>query len=66
MTLRILYWTLSAGGLALLVADGPRGKLLTSPPERAPVTAASRSGKPTVRGRGPAFVWLGGGYHGGK
>ena len=66
MFLRSLYWILSGGALALMVADGPRAKLLTKKPERGQVTAAGASGKRTVRGRGPAFIWLGGGYHGGK
>lgn len=64
---KIAYFVLSASTLGLLVFEAPSGSLLTSAPERGKVTL-SKDGKQqgrTVRS-GPAFVWLGGGYHGGK
>ncbi len=62
-----LYTLLSAASLGLLLFEAPRGGLLTSAPERGKVGKADpRTGGPTVRGVGPAFIYLGGGYHGGK
>jgi len=71
MMLKIAYWVVSAGSLGLLLFEAPTGSLLTMAPERGKVTASQPSPgsaqgtSPTVRG-GPAFIWLGGGYHGGK
>jgi hypothetical protein len=61
------YALLSLGSLGLLLFEAPHGGLLTSTPEKGQVgqadpTVAGR----TVRGTGPAFIYLGGGYHGGK
>lgn len=66
--LKIAYWVVSLGSLSLLLVDAPSGSLLTTAPERGKVTASppsSNGSSPTVRG-GPSFIWLGGGYHGGK
>jgi hypothetical protein len=66
--LKIAYWVVSTGSLGLLMFDGPSGSLLTPAPERGKVTVsqpAQGTGSPTVRG-GPTFIWLGGGYQGGK
>ena len=65
--LKIAYWVLSTGSLGLLLVEAPAGSLLTTAPERGKVTltqSASGTG-PTVRG-GSTFIWLGGGYQGGK
>lgn len=65
--LKIAYWVVSAGTLGLLAFEAPSGAALTTTPERGKVTASKpgEKGKPTVRG-GPTFIWLGGGFHGGK
>ncbi|MCA9706490.1 MAG: hypothetical protein KDK70_11625 [Myxococcales bacterium] len=67
--LKIAYWVVSAGALGLLAFEAPSGAVLTTAPERGKVTLSKptpgEAGKPTVRG-GPTFIWLGGGYHGGK
>lgn len=64
--MRYFYWIVSTGALGLLLLEAPMGSLLTAAPERGKVgTGPSKSGK-TVRGRGPGFIWLGGGYRGGK
>ena len=62
--MKYMYWLLSTGALGLLALDAPSGSLLTRAPEVGKVQAAKPN--PTVRGRGPAFIWLGGGYRGGK
>jgi hypothetical protein len=66
--LKIAYWVLSTGSLGLLLVEAPAGSLLTTEPERGKV-AMSQPGPagtgPTVRG-GRTFIWLGGGYQGGK
>lgn len=68
MMFKIAYWVISLSSLGLLTLEAPAGSLLTSTPERGKVTAAKpekgTAGR-TVRG-GPSFIWLGGGYHGGK
>jgi len=67
MMLKIAYWVVSAGSLGLLLFEAPAGALLTSEPERGKVTMQpGPNGGPTVRGGGPTFIWLGGGYQGGK
>lgn len=64
--LKYVYWILSTGSLGLLALEAPTGQVLTSTPARGKVTQdKTRPGGPTVR-RGPTFIWLGGGYHGGK
>ena len=67
--LKIAYWVISAGSLGLLAVEAPSGALLTTTPERGKVTVSQpkpgTKGAPTVRG-GRTFIWLGGGYHGGK
>lgn len=67
MMLKIAYWVVAAGSLGLLVFEAPSGSVLTTTPERGKVSAQPTpgSGNPTVRGP-RTFVWLGGGYHGGK
>jgi hypothetical protein len=62
--MKYLYWLLSVGSLGLLLGEAPAGALLTVAPERGKV-GPSAPGK-TVRGRGPAFIFIGGGYRGGK
>ncbi|MCH9684626.1 MAG: hypothetical protein K0V04_24535 [Deltaproteobacteria bacterium] len=66
---KIAYILVSASSMGLLLFEAPSGALLTSTPERGKVQISQPvkgSGKnPTVRG-GPGFIWLGGGYHGGK
>ena len=64
--LKIAYWVLSTGSLGLLFVEAPAGSLLTTAPERGKVTLTqSATGGHTVRG-GSTFIWLGGGYQGGK
>ena len=66
--LKLAYWIVSAGSIGLLMFEAPSGSLLTAAPERGKVTldkSGKNKGTTTVRG-GPAFIWLGGGYHGGK
>lgn len=66
--LKIAYWVVSTGSLGLLLFEAPAGSLLTTTPERGKVSIsqpAQGTGSPTVRG-GPTFIWLGGGYQGGK
>jgi hypothetical protein len=62
--IKALYWALSLGALGLMLADGPHGKLLVTPPER--VDPGRARPEPSARGGGPPQLWLGGGYHGGK
>ena len=64
MIRNIIYAAFGFGSLAMLLFSAPRGALLTSAPATGKVTTDS-SGKRTIRG-GPAFIWLGGGYQGGK
>jgi hypothetical protein len=66
--LKIAYWVVSTGSLGLLLLEAPSGALLTAAPERGKVTMTQPdgSGGPTVRGRHRTFIWLGGGYQGGK
>ncbi|MBZ5714627.1 MULTISPECIES: hypothetical protein [Nannocystis] len=59
---RTTYWICSAAVLLLLLLGARTGFLLVGEPERGKV---ERDPDGTVRGRA-AFVWLGGGYHGGK
>jgi hypothetical protein len=66
--LKIAYWVISTGSLGLLFFEAPTGSLLTTAPERGKVTMSQPGpdgSGPTVRG-GPTFIWLGGGYQGGK
>jgi hypothetical protein len=66
--LKIAHWVVSTGSLGLLLFEAPGGALLTPEPERGKVTVSQPgqgTGNPTVRG-GPTFLWLGGGYQGGK
>lgn len=64
MIRNIIYGICGFGSLAILAFSAPSGALLTGTPGTGKVTTDS-SGKRTVRG-GPAFIWLGGGYQGGK
>jgi hypothetical protein len=61
----IIYGVLGVGSLLLLLVAAPTGMLLTGTPERGKVERDA-SGNVTPRGRVPAFIWLGGGYQGGK
>jgi len=65
MIAKATYILLSVASLGLLMFEAPRGRLLTSAPERGKVERqahASGSGS-TVRASGFVFI---GGYHGGK
>ena len=70
--MRYIYWTLSVATLGLLIFDGPTGSLLTSSPATGKVqrsnTATTNTGpRRNARGVGGAmFLWMGGGYRGGK
>lgn len=64
MIRNIIYGVFGFGSLATLLLGAPSGAFLTGTPETGKVTTDT-SGKRTVRG-GPAFIWLGGGYQGGK
>ncbi|RMG94876.1 MAG: hypothetical protein D6705_15025 [Deltaproteobacteria bacterium] len=67
MFARILHVTLALGGIGLLPLAAPKGALLVPEPERGRVQAKDpTTHRTTARGRGPTFLWLGGGYHGGK
>jgi hypothetical protein len=59
---RATYWITAGLALALLLLDGAAGTVLTTTPDRGKV---ERDKNGTVRGGG-VFVWLGGGYQGGK
>lgn len=62
-----IYALLSAGSVGLMVVEAPGGGLLTTTPEKGKVGKSDpNKGGRTIRGRGPAFIYLGGGYHGGK
>jgi hypothetical protein len=61
----IIYMLAGVGSLGALFFLAPSGALLTKAPERGKVTRDA-SGKKTVRGGGPVFIWMGGGYQGGK
>jgi hypothetical protein len=64
--MRIVYIVLGAGSLALMLLDAPAGSVLTTAPERGKIEAAP-PGKP---GAAPSarrtFIFVGGGFHGGK
>ena len=62
--MKIAYLIASALSVGLLVFEAPRGAILTGTPEKAKVV---KDKKKTVRGGGPAFIYVGGGgYRGGK
>ena len=61
---KILYLLASGATLGLLIFEAPNGSLLSTTPEKGQVGSAPPG--QTVRGRGPTFIYLGGGYHGGK
>ncbi len=63
--LRILYIVLATGSIGLLAFEAPRGGLLTTTPDKGKVELSKSKDGKTVRS-GPAFIWLGGGYQGGK
>ena len=65
MLRHIIYGVFGVSSLGLLFLAAPRGTLLTGTPERGKVTRDA-SGKVKSKSRVPAFIWLGGGYHGGK
>jgi hypothetical protein len=65
MLMKASYLLLSTASLALLLFEAPRASLLTRTPERGKVQRQAPTGNATVRG-GPHFMFLGGGYHGGK
>jgi hypothetical protein len=68
MLMKASYILLSTASLGLLLFEAPRASLLTRTPDRGKVQRQAQtipSGNATVRG-GPHFVFLGGGYHGGK
>lgn len=59
---RKTYWLCSAAALLLLLLGARTGAVLTGEPDRGKV---ERDRDGTIRGRA-AFIWLGGGYQGGK
>jgi hypothetical protein len=69
MIMKSTYILLSGASLLLLLFEAPRASLLTRAPVHGKVErqahVATPTGNTTVRG-GPHFVFLGGGYHGGK
>jgi hypothetical protein len=65
--LRIVYIALASGSIGLMAVEAPSGGLLTTRPERGKVELSKdASGKTKTVRSGPAFIWLGGGYQGGK
>ena len=64
MLMKIAYILASGATLGLLFVEAPTGSLLTTTPEKGQVGSAPSGG--TVRGRGPTFIYLGGGFRGGK
>jgi hypothetical protein len=62
----ILYGIFGVASIALLFVGAPKGFLLTGTPERGKVTRDASGNVTTKGGRVPAFIWLGGGFHGGK
>ena len=66
MLRNIIYWIAGVGSLGTLFFAAPHGALITGTPARGKVTKQADGKKRTVRGHGPAFIFLGGGYHGGK
>lgn len=68
MLMKASYILLSTASLGLLLFEAPRASLLTRAPDRGKVQRQAQAapvGNATVRG-GPYFVFLGGGYQGGK
>ncbi len=66
MIRNIIYAICGFGSLSMLLFAAPSGALLTGAPEKGKVTT-DPNGNQTVRGTArPIFIWLGGGYHGGK
>ncbi len=67
MIMRIAYLLTSGTLLTLLVFEAPRGALLTSTPQKGKVEkqAPSKNGGRSVRAV-PVFLFVGGGYRGGK
>lgn len=63
--MRIVYIVLGAGSLALMLLDAPAGGILTTAPERGKIEAGppGKSGAPSAR---RTFIFVGGGFHGGK
>ena len=64
--LKIIYLLVSGATLGLLFLEAPSGNLLTTTPEKGKVGSSPPSSSGSVRGRGPTFIYLGGGYRGGK
>jgi len=65
MIRNIFYWICSTAALGAIVFAAPSGALLTTVPVQGTV-ARDAQGRATIRGTGSTFVWLGGGYQGGK
>ena len=65
MVRNVIYWILGGASLSALLFAAPSGALLTSTPARGQIVRDAQ-GKTTVRGSSSRFIWLGGGYHGGK
>jgi hypothetical protein len=62
--MRIAYVVLGAASLGLLFLDAPGGGILTTAPERGKIEAGpEKSGSPSAR---RTFLFVGGGFHGGK
>lgn len=71
MIRNIIYGVCGFASLGLLFFAAPGGALLTGTPQTGKVTTdtsgnkTGSTGNRTIRG-GAAFIWLGGGYQGGK
>jgi len=65
MVRNVIYWIFGGASLSALLLAAPSGAWLTVPPARGQIVRDAQ-GKTTVRGSSTRFVWLGGGYHGGK
>lgn len=60
-----IYWLFGTGALWAMLVSAGSGAYFTIPVPRGSVTRDVQ-GHATIRGSGSTFVWLGGGYHGGK
>jgi hypothetical protein len=62
--LRIAYIVFGAGSLGLLALEAPAGSLLSTTPDRGKIEAAKADGSGATPRR--RYVFIGGGFHGGK
>jgi hypothetical protein len=68
MIWRTFSLAIPAAGLLLLLLDGPRGAILGGTSERGKVgrDPTATATNTTARGAGATWIFLGGGYQGGK